>query len=382
MSDTVDQQYIDWLSQVCNARVLNTQLIQPLWSGYGACFRATLDYSSDGTAKSSNNVSATRINEIQQVQDSSTTLHKANYQPVTKVVVKCATPPNTLSHPKGWNGEASHNRKCQSFAVENCFYSQVHPQTDACFPTAKYIAHSQQGEASLLVMEDLAHAGYSRTASSLTPARCETVLKWLAHFHARFLNVRSEFENRNIQLWSEGTYWHLATREDEFQAMPEGLLKQNALAISRTLDSANYQTLVHGDAKVANFCFTEDFSACAAVDFQYVGFGVGIKDVAYFLGSALPTETHIAHRDALLNTYFLALEDALQARSSNHDTPFYFKNSDIEHVIAEWKKLYPFACADFYRFLSGWSPEHWKIDAELKGQTNVALAALKSSHAC
>ena len=167
-------------------------------------------------------------------------------------------------------------------------------------------------------MEDLAHTGYSRTASSLTPVQCEIVLKWLAHFHARFLNVRSEFESRNLQLWCEGTYWHLTTRGDEFQAMTEGLLKQNAVAIAKTLASANYQTLVHGDAKVANFCFTEDFSACAAVDFQYVGYGVGIKDVAYFLGSALTTETHIAHRDSLLNTYFIALESALLHLSLIH----------------------------------------------------------------
>ncbi|MDY6977350.1 MAG: oxidoreductase family protein [Pseudomonadota bacterium] len=377
MSDTVNHQYIDWLSQACNARVLNTQLIQPLWSGYGACFRATLDYSSDVTVQDSNIVSVTRSDEIQQLQDSPTTLPKANYQPVTKVVVKCATPPNTLSHPKGWNGEASHNRKCQSFKVENCFYSELQTHTDALCRTAKYIGHSQQGEATLLVMEDLAHTGYSRTASSLTPVQCEIVLKWLAHFHARFLNVRSEFESRNLTLWHEGTYWHLATREDEFQAMPESLLKQNAVSIAKTLASANYQALVHGDAKVANFCFTEDFSACAAVDFQYVGYGVGIKDVAYFLGSALSTKTHIKHRDTLLNTYFQALKDALHARLSNTVNSAPFTRADIALIIAEWKYLYSFACTDFYRFLAGWSPEHWKIDEELQYQTDIALTMLE-----
>ena len=53
-----------------------------------------------------------------------------------KVVVKCATPPQALT-PKGWNGEASHNRKCQSFKVENSFYSDVQVQTDASCRTAK-----------------------------------------------------------------------------------------------------------------------------------------------------------------------------------------------------------------------------------------------------
>ncbi len=376
MSDTVNQQYIDWLSQVCNAQVLDTQMIQPLWSGYGACFRATLGYPNNTFSKNHDESGPFQKSQHNQAQIKPISVQKGGDKAALKVVVKCATPPSELSHPKGWNGEASHNRKCQSFKVENCFYSNLQKQTDASCRTARYLGHCQQGEASLLVMEDLAHSGYSRTASSLTAAQCKVVLKWLANFHARFLNVRDEFNNRNIQLWPEGTYWHLATREDEFHAMPDGLLKQHAVAIATALGDASYHTLVHGDAKVANFCFTNDFSDCAAVDFQYVGYGAGIKDVAYFLGSALSTQTHIKHRDALLNTYFQALEDALHARLSNNDNLACFKRADIALIIAEWKYLYPFACADFYRFLAGWSPAHWKIDEQLQYQTDIALSLL------
>ncbi|WP_334018393.1 phosphotransferase [Alteromonas sp. S015] len=376
MSDTINQQYIDWLSQVCNVQVSDAQLIQPLWSGYGACFRATLHYSSNAVLKHYDESSSSQESQHHQAKQNLPSTQQGGDKTALKVVVKCATPPSKLSHPKGWNGEASHNRKCQSFKVENCFYSNLQKQTDASCRTARYLGHSQQGEASLLVMEDLAHGGYSRTASSLTAAQCNTVLKWLANFHARFLNVRDEFNSRNIQLWTEGTYWNLATREDEFHAMSDGLLKQHAVAIATTLGDANYHTLVHGDAKVANFCFTNDFSNCAAVDFQYVGYGAGIKDVAYFLGSALTTEIHMSHRDALLNTYFQALEDALHVRLSNNDNSAYFKRADIALIIAEWKYLYPFACADFYRFLAGWSPDHWKIDEELRYQTDIALSML------
>ena len=377
MSDTVNQQYIDWLSQVCNAQVLDTQMIQPLWSGYGACFRATLGYPNNTFSKNHDESSPFQESQYHQAQQNPLGAQQGGDEAALKVVVKCATPPHRLSHPKGWNGEASHNRKCQSFKVENCFYSDVQVQTDASCRTAKCLGHSQQGEASLLVMEDLAHSGYSRTASSLTAAQCITVLKWLANFHARFVNVRGEFDSQSLQLWPEGTYWHLATREDEFNAMSDGLLKQHAVDISTTLGDAHYHTLVHGDAKVANFCFTEDFSDCAAVDFQYVGYGAGIKDVAYFLGSALSTQTHMKHRDALLNTYFQALEDALHTRLANNDSSACFKRADIALIIAEWKYLYPFACADFYRFLAGWSPEHWKIDEELQYQTDIALSILE-----
>ena len=199
MSDTVNQQYIDWLSQVCNAKVLDTQMIQPLWSGYGACFRATLGYPNNTFSKNHDERSPLQESQYHQAQQNPLGAQQGGDEAALKVVVKCATPPHRLSHPKGWNGESSHNRKCQSFKVENSFYSDVQVQTDASCRTAKCLGHSQQGEASLLVMEDLAHSGYSRTASSLTAEQCITVLKWLANFHARFVNVRGEFDNSFVE---------------------------------------------------------------------------------------------------------------------------------------------------------------------------------------
>ena len=49
---------------------------------------------------------------------------------------------------------------------------------------------------------------------------------------------------------------------------------------------------------------------------------------------------------------------------------------EINEILQEWRSLYPFACADFHRFLAGWSPDHWKINAELTKQTQLALNAL------
>ena len=343
MTDAVNEEFIYWLNRVCDTQVLNAEMIQPLWSGFGACFRAELGCS---------------------------------HNTIANVVVKCATPPSTLSHPKGWNGEASHNRKCRSFRVENYFYSAIQQQTNDKCRTAKYLAHDEVGEASLLVMEDLAHSGYSCTATSLTVETAKTVLAWLAPFHASFLTLKNDVDTKHTALWQEGTYWHLATREDEFEAMPNNELKLNARSIATRLSNAHFQTLVHGDAKVANFCFSPDFASCAAVDFQYVGFGVGVKDVAYFLGSALTTEQHIAHRDLLLDYYFNELEEALCKRLYNSKPTCSFNEQDIKDITVQWRSLYAFACADFYRFLAGWSPQHWKIDTELQYQTDIALAAL------
>lgn len=380
MKDAVNEKFLHWLNQVCGARVVEAEMIQPLWSGFGACFRAKLNRSHDIAI--TNSKQANKQNE-HHIKDQPSHVNIPKEEPwednTARVVVKCASPPNTLSHPKGWNGEASHKRKCRSFRVENHFYSAMQLQTNEKCRTAKYLTHDENGEASLLVMEDLAHSGYSRTATSLTVESAKTVLTWLAYFHACFLTVKREIDGQDTTLWREGTYWHLGTREDEFKAMPSGPLKLNARTIAKRLSDAHYQTLVHGDAKVANFCFSQDFASCAAVDFQYVGYGVGVKDVAYFLGSALTTEQHIAHRDLLLDCYFNVLEEALCVRlyQSKHTCPF--DDDDIKHVVEQWRGLYAFACADFYRFLAGWSPEHWKIDTELQYQTDIALAALAAS---
>ena len=55
---------------------------------------------------------------------------------------------------------------------------------------------------------------------------------------------------------------------------------------------------VHGDAKVDNFCVGT--GAVAAVDFQYVGGGVGVQDVVYLLASCLDAEARRHHAPSLV----------------------------------------------------------------------------------
>ena len=42
MSHPVNPHFVSWLEQHCQANAIETSLIQTLWSGYGACFRAAL----------------------------------------------------------------------------------------------------------------------------------------------------------------------------------------------------------------------------------------------------------------------------------------------------------------------------------------------------
>ncbi len=298
--------------------------IQSLWSGYGECFRANFD----NDAK--------------------------------PVVVKAVTPPSLRTHPKGWNGAAGHRRKLRSFKAELAFYNDYQPGMPASCDAPSLLFSDVRGDDTLMVLEDLHAAGYCHEQLSATVAQCYAPLKWLARFHAHFLGAPAS------KLWPQGSYWHLATRQEEWRAMPDGPLKTAAGALDKALADAKFQTLVHGDAKIANFCFTENMAQCAAIDFQYTGKGSGIIDVAYFLGSALSDDDLQSATQDCLDYYFRELRQALGG------------NLDKDRIEAEWRALYPVACADFHRFLAGWSPEHRKINAALRAQTQRALALINS----
>lgn len=281
---------LDVIAQTLGARAARRQeRIQSLWSGYGEIVRVGLE----GGACAS-------------------------------VIVKHIDPPNK----KG----LSHRRKVRSYAIERTWYQRYSGQLDPERCRAPgYLGWVE--EPPCLLLEDLDAAGYPERRGAI-----EDALRWLAHFHATFLGVSPK------GLWATGTYWHLATRPDELAAIRDARLARAASSIDARLNAARYQTLVHGDAKLANFCW--GVSGVAAVDFQYVGGGCGMKDVAYLL-SCLDDVALQRGEGALLDLYFNTLREALRGAV------------DADALEGEWRELYPWAWADFMRFLAGWSPGYF-----------------------
>ena len=226
-------------------------------------------------------------------------------------------------------------------AVEVAWYRDYASRCDAGCRVPRCFGSRFADDGVLLVLEDLDAAGFPRRDSG-RPEDLRGCLSWLAHFHARFLGQLP------AGLWPEGTYWHLDTRPDEWAALPAGPLKASAESLARRLREAPFQTFVHGDAKLANFCFGAP-GALAAVDFQYVGGGCGIKDVAYFISSCVSERDADRTVPGLLDHDFARLCAALP------------KDVDPDALEDAWRALYPVAWTDFYRFLQGWSPGHPKI---------------------
>lgn len=318
------------VSKLCGCESVSfLETIQSLWSGYG---------------------------EIARVQ-----LHPG----LTTAIVKHVNSPNNRQHKYGWSGDVSHQRKLSSYDNEMAWYGGLAKQCDDSCHIANLIGASKSDGQWLIVLEDLDASGFPLRRESVNDGQLNACLAWLASFHATFLHdaQATTSPQGQDQLWPIGTYWHLATRPDEYEQMAESDLKKHASAIDQRLNDCRYKTLVHGDAKLANFCFAKD-DRVAAVDFQYVGTGCGIKDVAYFVSSCLDESECETREQEVLDRYFGFMREKLDAAL-------------LDEVEAEWRDLYAFAWADFYRFLAGWSPGHWKMHRYSERLASLAIARIR-----
>lgn len=305
------------------------EAVQSLWSGYGEIFRVQLVPESLGT-----------------------------------LIVKQIEPTGHSQHPRGWNTDRSLMRKLKSYDVETSWYMNWSQKcTNKCRVPVCLALYSENSH-SWIVLEDLDASGYNKRHSRLTLDQARPCLSWLAAFHARFLQ-----QTEPQGLWPVGTYWHLDTRPDEYEVMQDGKLKRIALRLDALLRDCEYQTLVHGDAKVANFCFNSDDSKVAAVDFQYVGGGCGMKDVAYFFGSCFDEHECERHVPELLDFYFEQLRGATD------------ESIDQKALEQQWRDLFAPAWTDFYRFLLGWMPQDAKPHAKIHSYTEkLAQQTLMHPH--
>lgn len=319
------------LVKIANAKELSkVEIIQGVWGGYGQLYRAHFIGGN-----------------------------------VNSVVVKQISLPQPSEHPKGWNTPLSHQRKLTSYQVELSWYLHYAKQCPTTCPVAEVLAVEQSPLEILLVLSNLTQQGFPVVKKSVTLDEAKVCIRWLAHFHAKHLGLQPE------ELWKTGTYWHLETRPDELAAMAPSALKEAANKIDQRLLQCKYQTLVHGDAKLANFCFSADGKRVAAVDFQYVGQGCGMKDLILFISSCIEPNQCQQLESSLIDCYFSHLSDALNIMQPQIN-PRMIEN--------EWRPLYAIAWADFQRFVKGWSPEHWKINPYTEQLTCKALKQIEKNN--
>ena len=188
-----------------------------------------------------------------------------------------------------------HLRKVKSYKVESIFYKELSKQMnerDVVVPELVHVEDNlQETEGSMsIVLSDLTldRQYYTLSGLSMDLREAEAVLTWLAKFHA--MNWQREIP---AGLWTEGSFWQLGTRTRELADMMDeewSDLKAQAGRIHEKITGSRFRTVIHGDAKSANFFFYNDVGneiQVSGFDFQYCGGGDPMRDVAYLLSCSV-----------------------------------------------------------------------------------------------
>ncbi|WP_440056653.1 phosphotransferase (plasmid) [Pseudoalteromonas sp. T1lg65] len=271
------------------------------------------------------------------------------------LALKRARVPSQLQHARIAQSEIALRRKVRSYENERSFYHYYASSLPNECNVPQYLDSAIEGNTSYLLLTDFQQMEY-RQEKVVNDKQILWVLNWLAEFHAHFLLQPTTKVNK------QGNYWHLDTRPDEWQRMPNTRLKQQAHILDQALKCCKWQTWLHGDAKLANFAFNS--KQALGFDFQYVGGGIGVCDVMLFFTSVFSGEQLELQANEYLEHYFAELSQAMSHKLTSHE---------IDELTSSWLALWPTVWADFHRFLVGWKPDHVKINAYMQAHTDAVL---------
>lgn len=364
------------LLQIANLSLISCVSIQSLWAGYGhICRVEAMPIASD---------------------DEETCQNDAHSK---SLILKYVSPPKTYKKKKAVDFNEGHVRKILSYQVEQFFYTGLAPQMPADIPVASCLASIDASESNdnntAMILSDLREPfpvpGEKRAALSAVQTR--TALKWLADFHGFWWSRASDIDRSTCVLppkehfkryqdtalagnggvWLNGGYTYLATRQTEFESLLDdsdsdwnlllgSVLLPGQLSTAErvsmflspsTTSNQQFITLLHGDVKSENLFTNTDGTAVVFYDFQYVGLGYGVCDLAKFFTCSVPIEMLMADtyhsgppeeltlqygEEILLRAY---LAD-LQERSG--------KTYAWETFIRHWET----ALVDWLRFQASW----------------------------
>lgn len=280
-------------------------------------------------------------------------VHLEKNSAITSLILKTVTPPAMKSP------DESHLRKLISYRVERFFYSKL--SSALTLNPARVAKDYKVTSDDSLLLEDLEVAFPVSPGSGLSLQRTLTVLKWLANFHATFWNIDPSIAilpppcevaipSEAQGAWAQGGYWYLDTRQEEYACIGRDwkpFLSQFQAAAMKLKTDTRGRTLIHGDCKAANILFSADSATCALYDFQYVGGGLGVQDLVYFLGTSI--DGAILRKkggdEELLGYYHKELMQALNARNGVDAKLF---------SLEVLKEQFEVALVDWMRFMAGW----------------------------
>lgn len=132
--------------------------------------------------------------------------------------------------------------------------------------------------------------------------------------------------------------------------------------------SREYETLIHGDVKSENLFTTEQGDRVAFFDFQYVGLGLGVCDLAKFFTCSVSldmlvrngrvTEKEMPISDGEIDLLKIYVEELVARSGKNYPWPV---------LIRHWET----ALVDWLRFQASWG--FWGNTAWLEARVRSIL---------
>ena len=246
------------------------------------------------------------------------------------------------------------------------------------------------------VLSDL-RTQFPISEEDLNFSQARAVMKLFAGFHAANTNRTgisqsgdSLINERLNGLWRSGTYWTLDRRRHELDTMVRTYEKEYRSRVIREYDGLgediknlsrrlhsvaeelharlspgkhnppHWFTIVHGDAKGANILLRRDHEetyTASLLDFQWVGGGLGCRDIAYFMISAVEPKA-LEREQELLRYYFTERRACILQHTKK-----------IKAKLMSWDEFlerYEIALCDFMRWLCGYGlwggpAEKWSL---------------------
>ena len=189
----------------------------------------------------------------------------------------------------------------QSLPVPPCYYSDINLETGA----------------SILLLEDLSRSRLVDFVTGCKPADTELVIQELARIHASWWNDTKLQEMSWLSSFADYPYqeWWSQYPQEIADLLPDYQLPDtffdighrfglNMAAILNQLEGMPV-TCIHRDIHVDNLLFgvKETDPPLTVVDWQLVGKGRGVSDVAYFMISSVPPAQRRQSERRLLQTY-------------------------------------------------------------------------------
>ncbi|KAH7144201.1 Ecdysteroid kinase-domain-containing protein [Dactylonectria estremocensis] len=353
--------------------------LQSLWAGYGHICAVK--------AHASDKETAARVASLCGEPDAAaagSTFH---------LILKLISPPSS----NGATSDEGHLRKMLSYDVEQYFYNEVTPSLDQnvavakCLVSTRTLAEEELQGLTATIMTDLRPkfpvAGEKR--SILDPRQVHAALEWLANFHgsswkmlpddlnAFVLPPLEEMQRRRTlpdtsgqKLWLNGGYTYLATRRSEYASLAaDSYSEWNEAFCGSSKDSSQsiadmaaafltprgrpFETYIHGDVKSENLFTTKMGDKVAFFDFQYVGLGLGVCDLAKLFTCSVPTKMlatglipdELAMQDGERNLLEHYRETLLSRRPPGSDIDY-----PVDLFIRHWET----ALVDWCRFQASW----------------------------